>query len=265
MNRFQYARLWSAVWLFACLASAAELKPETVAAFDRYVRAAEARIDGRLHGSGFLWSDDSPARLKALRDGQVVVEPVVGQGDVAVAGGLVHDWIAAVFVPGATIDRTLSTVQDYDRVKVTHRPEVIDSKLIGRDGSHFRVYFRLMKKKVLTVVLNTEHDVRYFSIDGRRCHSRSYSTRIAEVADPGKSSEREQPVGNDHGFLWRLYSYWRFEERDGGVYIECEAISLTRDVPTGLGWLIEPIVRQLPAESLVNTLRSTRNAIPKTG
>ena len=261
MSRPPYIRLWSLLWLCACPALAAELKPETVAAFDRYVRAAEARIDGRLHGPGFLWADDSPARLKAVRDGQVVAEPVARQGDVGVAGGLVHDWIGAGFVPGATLDRTLATVQDYDRVKVTHRPEVIDSKLLSRDGNHFRVYFRLMKKKVLTVVLNTEHDVRYFSIDAKRCHSRSYSTRIAEVTDPGKSSEREQPVGTDHGFLWRLYSYWRFEERDGGVYIECEAISLTRDVPAGLGWLIEPIIRQLPAESLVNTLRSTRNAI----
>jgi hypothetical protein len=261
VNRFPYARWLAVAWLSACVASAAELKPETVDAFDRYVRAAETRIDGRLHGPGFLWADDYPARLKAVRDGQVVTEPVVGQGDVAVAGGLVHDWIAAVFVPGATLERTLASVQDYDRDKVTHRPEVIDSKLLSRDGNHFRIYLRLMKKKVLTVVLNTEHDVRYFPIDAKRCHSRSYSTRIAEVADPGRSSEREQPVGNDHGFLWRLNSYWRFEERDGGVYIECEAISLTRDVPTGLGWLIEPIVRQLPAESLVNTLRATRNAI----
>jgi hypothetical protein len=73
------------------------------------------------------------------------------------------------------------------------------------------------------------------------------------------------PVGNDHGFLWRLDSYWRFEERDGGVYIECEAISLTRDIPTGLAWLIEPIIRQLPQESLVNTLRATRNAVVQAG
>lgn len=256
------------VWLAClgvCVASATELKPETAAAFDRYVRTAEARIDARLHGPQFLWADDSPARLKALRDGQAVVEPVVAQGDVAVVGGLVHDWIGAVFVPGATLDRVLATVQDYDRDKVTHRPEVIDSKLLRRDGNDFHIYLRLMKKKVLTVVLNTEHDVLYSPVDGARCHSRSYSTRIAEVVDPGKSGEHERPIGNDSGFLWRLNSYWRFEERDGGVYIECQAISLTRDVPTGLGWLIEPIVRQLPAESLMNTLRSTRNAIAPTG
>ncbi len=262
MHGSGYTRFAPLLCLFACLAPAAELKPETAKAFDAYIRAAEARIDGRLKGH-FLWTGDSAARMKAVRDGQVAVEPVAGKGDVAVTGGLVHDWIAAVFVPGATLGRTLASVQDYDRDKVTHRPEVIDSKLIRRDGDRFHIYLRLMKHKVLTVVLNTEHDVQYVSLDARRCYSRSYSTRIAEVANPGKSGERELPAGDDHGFLWRLYSYWRFEERDGGVYVECEAISLTRDVPAGLGWLIEPIIRQLPEESLVNTLRATRDAVTK--
>ncbi len=261
VNRSRYRRLALLAGTIACLSPAAELKPETLKAFDRYVRAAEEKIDARLHGRDFLWTDDSAVRLRAVRAGQVVTEPVVNKGDVEVPDGLVHDWIGAVFVPGATLERTLAVVQDYDHDKVTHRPEVIDSKLLGRDGNRFRIYLRLMKKKVLTVVLNTEHDVRYAPVEGKRCSSRSYSTRIAEVASPGKSSEHELPVGDDHGFLWRLYSYWRFEERDGGVYIECQAISLTRDVPTGLGWVIEPIIRQLPAESLANTLRSTRNAI----
>ena len=254
-----------ALWVsLAVAAGAAELKQEPVDAFDRYVRAAETRVDGRLHGQSFLWAADSPDRLKAVRAGQIVAEPLVGHGDAAVAGGLVHDWIGAAFLPGATLQGTLASVQDYDRNKITHRPEVIDSKVLSRDGDHFRIYLRVMKKKVVTVVLATEHDVRYFPLDATRCHSRSYSTRIAEVADPGPR-EREMPVGNDHGFLWRLDSYWRFEERDGGVYIECEAISLTRDIPTGLAWLIEPIIRQLPQESLVNTLRATRNAVVQAG
>jgi hypothetical protein len=178
-----------------------------------------------------------------------------------VPDGLVHDWMGAVFVPGATLAQTLAAVQDYDRNKYTRRPEVLDSRLLSRNGNDFRIYLRLMKKKVLTVVLNTQHEVRYYPLDATRCHSRSYSTRIAEVRSPGQSDERELPEGQGHGFLWRLYSYWRFEERDGGVYIECQALSLSRDIPTGLGWLIEPIIRELPRESLIQTLRSTRNAI----
>jgi hypothetical protein len=174
-----------------------------------------------------------------------------------VKGGLVHDWIGATFIP-ATLSQAIGLVQNYDNHKSVYRPEVIDSKLRSRDGDNFRVYLRLVKKKVITVVLNTEHDVTYFPIDATRVHSRSYSTRIAEVEDPGESGEREVPPGKGHGFLWRLNSYWRFLERDGGVYIECEAISLSRGMPAGLGFVLRPIIRELPRESLASTLDRTR-------
>jgi hypothetical protein len=257
----RFLRLLPVCLLLTALAGAAELKPETIDAFNRYVKAAEARIEQRGHSRAFLWAEDSRERIEAVRGGRIIAESLAGQGDLEISGGLVHDWIGAAFIPGATLQRTLATVQDYGRDKVTHRPEVMDSRLLGRDGNNFHIYLRLMKKKVITVILNTEHDVRYAPVEGNRCQSRSYSTRIAEVANAGQRDEHELPVGNDHGFLWRLYSYWRFEERDGGVFIECEAISLTRQVPTGLGWLIEPIIRQLPRDSLVNTLRATRDAV----
>ena len=78
--------------------------------------------------------------------------------------------------------------------------------------------------------------MQYFPVDATHCRSRSVSTRIAEVEDAGLPNEREKPVGHDGGFLWRIDSYWRFEEQDGGAYVEAESISLTRDIPTGLGW-----------------------------
>lgn len=249
-------------WAGLLAAPAAELKKETVEAFDRYIRAAEARLERQARGDGsFLWVDESPRRRDQVRQGQVLAEPAGGQAEVHVPGGLIHDWIGAVFIPGATLERTLAAVQDYDKHRNLYQPEVIGSKTLSRQGNHFKVYLRLLKKKVLTVVLSTEHDVEYFPLDAKRCHSRSRSTRIAEVINPGQPGERELPPGDDHGFLWRLNSYWRFEERDGGVWVECQAISLTRSVPTGLGWLIEPIIRQLPRESLANTLRATRAAV----
>ncbi len=258
--------LWAAPAWYACLllapeGVAAELKKETVQAFEHYIRAAEARIDDQVRGSkGFLWSGESPERLKLLHQGEVAIQPWDGKPLVRVPDGLIHDWIGAVFIPGATLERTLALVQNYDRHKNVYKPEVIDSKTVSRNGDEYKVYLRLLKKKVLTVVLNTQHDVRYFPVDTSRCYSRSYSTRIAEVENAGKPDERELPPGNDHGFMWRLDSYWRYAQRDGGVYLECEAISLTRDIPTGLGWLIEPIIRDLPRESLAGTLRATRDA-----
>jgi hypothetical protein len=103
--------------------------------------------------------------------------------------------------------------------------------------------------------------VHYSSLEDTRWFCRSYTTRIAEVEDAGKPSEKALPPDTGYGFLWRLDSYWRFQERDGGVYVECRAISLTRDVPKGLGWIIEPIVRQLPKQSLTETLTATRQAL----
>lgn len=241
--------------------TSAELKKETFQAFDAYIHDTEARLEAKLQNGVFLWTAESPERRRQVLAGQVVSQPWNAEGQKAVPGGLIHDWIGAVFIPGVTLPQTLKLVQDYDYHKNIYGPEVMDSKLLSHHDNQFKVYLRLLKHKVLTVVLNTGHDARFFPLDDKRCHSRSYSTRIAEVENAGKPNEHELPPGNDHGFLWRLYSYWKFEEAGGGVYVECQAISLTRSVPTGLGWLIEPIIQDLPRESLANTLRETREAL----
>jgi len=152
-------------------------------------------------------------------------------------------------------------LQDYDNHKNIYKPEVMDSKLISHDGNDFQIYMRLLKKKIITVVLDTDHDVHYACVDPTRWSLRSYTTRIAEVEDAGTPQEKVLAPDTGYGFLWRLYSYWRFQEREGGVWVECRAISLTRDIPLGLAWIIEPIVRKLPRESLIHTLNATRDAL----
>jgi hypothetical protein len=175
--------------------------------------------------------------------------------------GLIHHWIGAVFIPRATLAMVLALVQDYDRHQEIYKPEVVRSHLIKHDGNDYQIFYRLREKKVITVTLNTNHDVLYFPIDATHCRSRSVATRIAEVADADQPTEREKPVGHDGGFLWRMNSYWRFEQKDGGVFVEVESVSLTRDIPLGLGWLIKPFVTSIPRESLVMTLGATRSAV----
>jgi hypothetical protein len=243
--------------LAAPCAFASDLKPATVAAFDRYIQQTEQRLNAR---KTFLWADESPERNRRVRAGEVVVEPTGAKPVTEIAGGLVHDWVGAVFVPGIPLASTLEHIQDYDHARTRHR-EVMDSHILSHQGNDFVVYMRLMKKKVITVVLDSEHDIHYFPIDATHCRSQSKTIKIAEVDNPGKRDEKEQPPGTGHGFLWKLDTYWRFQERDGGTWIECEAISLTRDIPTGLAWLIEPIIRSLPEESLQNTLRETATAL----
>jgi len=254
--------------LVAASLDAAELQPRTVAAFDRYVRLTEARTNS---DGSFLWVDELPtsqkgASMAALHRGELLIERLMtrdGGEKIDVPDGLVHHWLGLVFVPGARIDQALSLLQDYDRHAEIYRPAVARSKLLARDGEVFRTYLRFFMKKVVTVVVNTENEARFTRLGTDRAQSRIYSTRIAEVEDPDTPREREMPVGRDGGYLWRLYSYWRFLERDGGTYVQCESISLTRGIPIGFGWLVGPFVTSIPRESLAFTLETTRKTLAR--
>lgn len=239
----------------------AELKPETSKAYEGYVRQREAAIlKQRIQGGKFLWTDEDAGRRERVRGGEVVIEPGRDRGTVEVRGGMIHDWIGAAFLPKTTLPKLLASIQNYNNHKNLFQPEVVDSRVTSQSGNQYKVRLRLLKRKVITVVLNTDHEITYFPLDAARQHSRSRTTRVAEVEDPGENGEHELTPGDDHGFLWNLDTFWRFLERDGGVWVECEALSLSRGIPMGLGWLVTPIVRELPRESLTQTLEGTRRA-----
>jgi hypothetical protein len=252
-------------------AMGAELTPKTVEAFDRYVQLTEARINGEVSQTEkFLYVDGLPPErrsqvLAALKRGEMFMEPLqtldVSGHKMEAPEAIIHHWLGAVFVPGANLQQTLALMEDYNRHQDIYKPEVVRSRILSRQGNDFKIYYRLRKRKVITVTLDTNHDIHYFPGDSTRWYSRSYSTRIAEVVDADTPNEREKPPGHDGGFLWRINSYWKFKEKDGGVYIECESISLTRDIPTGLGWLIKPFVTSIPKESLEMTMSATRAAL----
>jgi hypothetical protein len=240
----------------------AVLQQATLRGFEEYIRGAEAAMEETRGGSRpFLWADADPGRGRLVRGGEIVAQFWSGQGPAKVPNGLVHDWIGAARVDSTTLETTLRLIQNYDNHTNIYQPEVIASKLLSRNDNDFEIYLRLLKKNVMTVVLDTEHHVEYRPAGKGRWACRSCTTRIAEVENAGKPNENALPADTGYGFLWRLYSYWRFQERAGGVDLECRAISLTRDIPFGLGWIIEPIVEKLPKESLVHTLECTRQAL----
>jgi hypothetical protein len=239
-----------------------QLREETVADFDAYIAEAEAQWDRMLDSDEhFLWATAKPERAERVLKGEIIAELWSGADPVSVPHGLIHDWVGAAFIPGATIKNTLALIQDYNNHKNIYRPEVIDSKLLSRRNGDFKIYLRLLKSKIITVVMDTEHDVHYFSVGKQRWRCRSYSSRVAEVRDAGMPTESVLPPDEGYGFLWRIYTYWSFEERDGGTIVECRAISLTRDIPFLLKMIVRPIVRSLPHESLVHTLEATRKAL----
>jgi hypothetical protein len=249
--------------------AAADLKQHTIAAFNEYVKLTDARNQDELRrATSLLWIDGLPESVRtqayeALRRGEVKMQKLetLENGEkIRCPGGMIHHWVGVVFIPGAKVHDVLEVLQDYDHHAQYYAPDVERSKIESRDGDHFVVFLRFRRHKVITVVLNTRHDVRYFRDSETREHSRSSAVRIAEVENAGKSGEREKAPGEDGGFLWRMDTWWRIEERDGGVYVQSEVVSLTRDIPTGLGWLIGPFVTSIPKETLTFTMEATRKA-----
>jgi hypothetical protein len=254
-------------------ASAAELKPEAAQGFDNYVRLTEARMERELApGGAFLWVDSLPEPRRSevyarLQRGEVIsekLETTDPSGRSSTPGALIHHWVGTVFIPGATLAQVLAVVQDYDRHAEYYKPDVAQSKKVAQSGDDYKVHYRLRKKKIITIILDADYDVHRHSVDAHHAYSNSRSTRVAQVENAGRPDERELPPGKDGGYMWRLNSFWRYFDSGNGVYVQCEAISLTRDVPAALNWLVGSFIESVPKESLEFTLQSTRAAVLRT-
>ena len=249
---------------------AADLQPKTVAAFDRYVRIAEARMAGEVNDPArFVLVDaQAPAQrektVASLRAGQVVMDRLRERDagrEVDVPDGMLHHWVGLVFLPGVKASQAVALMQDYDRHASVFAPAVVRAKLLERHGEHFRVFLRFHMKKVIAVTVDTENTAEFTMPADDRAYSTIRSTRVNEIEAPGTAAERQKPAGQGGGFLWRLNTYWRYLERDGGTYIQCESISLSRDIPFGFGWLVGPFVTSIPRESLNFTMAAARKAL----
>jgi hypothetical protein len=264
-----------AIFFAVCLAvplpvNAADLQPQTAQAYDRYIHLTSAQVNSELAQSGpYLWVERlSPEQRVAdenqLRNGQLVIERLdtLDSGKtIPVPGGIIHHWIGTAFVPGATLAQTLAFMEDYDHKTEYFKPDIVRSKILRRDGDDYFVLLRFYNKKIITTVIDTDQEIHYHVVDGTHAYSRSRTTRVQEVENAGKSDEQLEAEGHDRGFMWRMNTFWRFEEQDGGTYIECQAISLTRDIPTGLGWMVGSFVTSVPRESLTFTLTTARTAL----
>lgn len=178
--------------------------------------------------------------------------------------GLVHHWLALGFIPGATRDQAMALAQDYARHAQLYAPDVQRAEILSHEDQHFTVYFRFYRKTIVTAVYNTEFSADYFRPDSSRGYSVSRAVRIAEVQNPGKPDEKELPVGNDRGYMWRLNLYSRYLEKDDGVYIQIEFLALSRSVPAIFAWLVNPYIRSVPRDYLSRYVSATRRALNPT-
>jgi hypothetical protein len=250
--------------------NAADLQTQTAQNYKRYITLTWMRVDCELaDGDPYLWVErlQEPRRiavLTALRNGEIVIEHLetldAGK-QIPTPGGMIHHWIGTVFVPGATLAKTLAFMQDYDHNSEYFRANILRSTILKHEGDDYFVQQRFYKKKIITTVIDTDQQVHYHVVNKTQAWSRSDDTRVQEVVNAGRPDERLEPEGHDRGFVWKLSTFWRFEEKDGGTYMECQAISLSRDIPMGLGWMVGSLVSSLSKESLTFTLTTTRTAL----
>jgi len=236
--------------------------PFAAAAFDLYSKSVERRIEQQHRfPSAFLVSADT-ARER-LRKGEQILEQLTPSSDANLPGALLHHWRGTAFAPGATASDFERLMRDFSSYPQHFSPEVLQAKVVREDGNRIQAWMRVRQKHVITVVMDTSYDVTFGQLDTRHGYSISRSTRIDEIDSAATKYERVLGPNEEHGFLWRLNTYWSYEERDGGLYLQIEAVSLTRSIPRGLGWAIGPYVESIPRESLEFTLRSACNAVQK--
>jgi hypothetical protein len=244
---------------------AIEPTPAAAAGFNAYAGRVEARLSEQHRSqNGYVVAAD---RVR-LQGGEQVIEPLTPATGLELPGALLHHWRGTAFVAGAKaadFERVMKNFGDYPRI---FSPQVTKSRVLGHDGDHYQVMIRVRQKHILTVVLETAYDVKFERGDAggagkQRGYSMTRSMRMAEIDDPGTAKERALSAQEEHGYLWRQNTYWSYEERDGGLYIQLESISLSRSIPVGLGWAIGPFIESVPRESLAFTLRAARDALRK--
>lgn len=243
--------------------AAANLKTETKEAWDVYFQAANAAMQVRLQpGAHFLWLDDEPGRAEHIRTIGPYIAPVGPQIPKKVPSGLIHHWLGVGFVPSVEIEEILRIVRDYDRYKDVYQPGVIASISHGTEGTKDLFSMRLINKSVLAkTALDTDCEASYFRIDDRHWYGISNTTHIQEVDRFGTPAQRTLPEDQGTGLIWRLSSITRLEERDGGVYMELEAIVLSRDILAAFRLVVTPIVRRVSRDSLATSLHQTKVAV----
>jgi hypothetical protein len=247
-------------------AISAELKSETLSAWDAYVAEANSKMAERARSQNqFLWVNQDPERNRRARAGEIVTAPVGEHVPRRVPSGLIHHWIGAAFIPNVAIADVFSVTRNYDRYDEVYTPSVLNAKQVSQSGGEDHFSLLLRNKSVLSkTALDAECRSSYKQLDEKRWLTTTATIRVQEIRDYGQPGEQKLGPDQGTGYIWRLYSASRLEERDGGVYIEVEAIALSRDIPGGLHWLIDPIVRRVSRSSLQTSLQQTGDAVRST-
>jgi hypothetical protein len=263
---------WSYKLLFlfaAASAYAADLQPDTLKAWRASVETTERRIAKELSSSSGFLALDFQDPIHAARERKTVLAGEIPTKQVStdpkgesirVPDGMIHHWRGSALIPGVTLSFVLSRIQN-PTAEDTRQEDVLDSRVLERTPEQLKLYLKLQRSKIVTVVYNTEHLVQYKLNGADRASSRSIATKIAEIERLSGNVEKEKPEGHDRGFLWKMNSYWRYQQVEGGVIVELESMTLSRSIPRLLAAIASPIIKSIARESMERTLESMRTRL----
>ena len=261
---FRLSAVVAAALLPVAVASAANLDRQALEAFNHYTERARAQCATHCTRSEFLKIDSSPAMESRVHDGEIVVTPV-GHTPLKVPDGLIHDWIGTAFIPGITIQEVLAMVRDYGHYSEYYAPQVIQSQALRHADEDYHFRMLMMNQSLFSKsALEGEYAESFVRVDNQDWYSIASSTSIRQVDHVGEPDETLLPDGEGSGYIWRLMSISKFEQRDGGVYVQMEVIALSRGIPASLRWIVDPIVRRVARGSLETSLEKTRAAVNST-
>jgi hypothetical protein len=254
--------------LFPLLGLAATLPPAALQEWHLYTNAARGEVSSRaLVGKPFLRSDEYAEMRGQIRSGQVATREMNASLKKHLPSSLIHHWAGGIFIPNATIAEVVQVLRDYPRYKDMYRPTVQESSRMERAplsmGNNPDAYRSIMayKSALIKTAFQTEYEVLYLRPNSQSGYSLMRTTRVQEIDKFGSPGQRFLPEGQGSGIIWSLFGLTRFVERDGGVVLEVEAIGLSRGIPMGLRWIVQPIVRRVLRESLAISLRQTKESV----
>jgi hypothetical protein len=213
---------------------AADLKPETTAAFDRYIQLTEEGFAKNQGFENFLWLDHHPNEKSMVWLQQSIVRPMqtLDQGaPIEVPGGVIQHWLGVIYLENADADHMRGLLMNLAGYKDFFKQQIVESKVTKQEGDRYDFFLRFYKKQFSTVVLNVDETAKYTLIDPLKWSVACHSTHIGEAEHPRnkKKLDEERAPEDASGYLWRFNFYWRVQQADHGCYVELEVITLARE------------------------------------
>ena len=239
--------------LSVVLSKAAELKPNTLQAWDDYVGSVNTSVAGRNAGSRpFLWIDGLPETRRRLQGGELVI---TNHDPRKVPQGLIHDWVGVMLVPNVSLDQVMQVLNSYDRYSDIYRPLIRKTSVGEQAGGTVKLNVLAVQKAFsTTAAMEIDEEIESVRPAPNRICITANAVRIQEIANYGQPNEHAFPEARRPGYVWRALIVQRLEQRDEGVYIELETISLSRGIPVEMRWLIKPLIDDLPREMMTDFL-----------